>query len=135
MRPVEGKMIRCAPMAAAIFSIAMNFPLSPARAQDVRDPAVNPDMQLWHALKKQLSSSHGVENFEQNIKDTQLPTLVGRLVSATPPEHPSVLVLAMYDSDQPEVTLRLKDGHGAESHMAGTMALGSAIRFEGVGAT
>jgi len=93
----------------------------------------SPDVHLWHALKKELTSSDGPDYFAKNILGTELPTLVGKLVAATPQDQPSVLVLQMYDSDKPAVTLQLRGAKGHEAHMPGPMTLGSIIRFEGIG--
>jgi len=120
-------MQKCAPAIAAIVLGLTFLPATGLLAQD------NPDSLLWHALKKALASSDGVQYFKKNLSGTQLPPLAGRVVSATPADRPSVLVLAMHDGVQPEVTLRLKDEKGAEDHMPAQVTAGSLIRFEGVG--
>ena len=84
-------------------------------------------------VEKALLDTDGLDYFEKNIKGALLPPLAGKLVSATPSDHPSVLVLAM-DGDEPQVTLRLTHGYGPqEARMPKPMALGSLITFEGVG--
>ena len=117
-------MARCAPLVTALVSVALILP-STAGPED-------PGFQLWHNLKKILTGPDGPAFFEKNLKDTELPPLAGKLVSAEPADHPSVLVLQMYDSDQPEVTLHLMDGN-SEAHMPGPMAIGSSIQFYGIG--
>jgi len=103
------------------------------QAQDNRPQDSNPpDKHLWHSLKDALTGSDGAKFFDQNVKDCKLPSLVGKVISATPAEQPSVLVLQMYDSDRPEVTLRLKDDKGADTHMPGPVMVGSFITFQGV---
>ena len=111
-------MRRSAQVIAAILSLAAIFAVSPTRAQEKALPA-HPDKELWSLLKKALTSEDGQEYFDQNIKGAQLPPLEGRVVSATPAERPSVLVLTMYDGDHAEVTLRFRDDKGGESHMPG----------------
>jgi hypothetical protein len=80
---------------------------------------------LWLLLKKTLMGADGPEYFEMNMQGAQLPPLAGKLVSATPTDHPSILLLAM-DEDKPQVTLRLPHGYRRP------IAVGSIITFEGV---
>ena len=111
---------------AALCVVVMVLPM---QAQDTDAPNHN----LWSLLKKALLDTDGLDYFEKNIKGALLPPLAGKLVSATPSDHPSVLVLAM-DGDEPQVTLRLSHGYGPqEARMPKPMALGSLITFEGVG--
>ena len=127
-------MQKCAPAIAAIVLGLTFLPAAGLLAQDNRETQPHsPDDTLWHALKKALASSDGIQYFDQNLKDTQLPVLAGRVVSATPEDRPSVLVLARYDGVQPEVTLRLKHDNRTEDHMPGPVTAGSLIRFEGIG--
>jgi hypothetical protein len=56
-------------------------------------------------MKKQLTDANG-QNFVQNAA---VPLLIGTLLSATPNDQPSTLVLSMSDGITPEVTLHLKD--------------------------
>jgi hypothetical protein len=93
----------------------------PLQAQDAKPQAQD----LWLLLKKALMTTDGPEYFEMGMKGALLPPLAGKLVSATPTDHPSILLLAM-DGDQPQVTLRL--GHGYKT----PIAVGSIITFEGV---
>src|SRR5580658_10351402 len=119
-------MAGCAPIIAAIAVVALILPPA-VRAKDREKP----DARLWHMLKETLTGPDGQTYFEMDMKGSQLPLLVGKLVSAEPADRPSVLVLQMYDSDRPEVTLHLTDGR-QEAHMPGPIAIGSSIRFLGI---
>ena len=123
-------MGRCALVVAMVLSgatvlLAQDTSNAPASLSPARRA-------LWQILKKQLTGSGGAEYFQQSVKDCALPPLEGRLVSATPAERPSVLIVAISDGDQPEVTLRLKDKNGADSHLPGPVLRGSSILFEGI---
>ena len=48
----------------------------------------DPPTVLWRAIKQGLSGPHGREYFDKNLKDAQLPTLYGTLVSSSPADHP-----------------------------------------------
>jgi hypothetical protein len=109
-------------MTKALIAICAVAAILPLRAQD----ATRPDPHLWQLLKKALMASDGPEYFEMGLKGALLPPLAGKLVSATPTDHPSVLVIAM-DGDKPEVTLRLAHWYKRP------IAVGSLITFEGVG--
>lgn len=100
----------------------------PVQAQDAKTRTQD----LWPLLKKALLSTDGPNYFEMNLKGAELPPLAGKLVSATPTDHPSILVLAM-DGDKPQVTLRLTHGRREETHMSRQIAVGSLITFEGAG--
>lgn len=103
-------------------------------AQNSRQRAVSADAvhELWSVIKSQLTGPNGQEYFQDKIKDSALPRLVGTLISATPPEQPGVLVLAVSNANSPEVTLRLKDENGKEASLKGPLMRGSQIQFEGV---
>jgi hypothetical protein len=79
-----------------------------------------------------LTGSQGQQYFRESLDDCALPILEGFLISATPADHPSVLVLGIANPQLPEVTLRLKDDKGNDAHLSGPLMRGSQIRFEGV---
>ena len=108
-------------MTKSLVAICVVATFLPLQAQDAKPP--NHD--LWSLLKKALMATDGPEYFEMNLKGAVLPPLAGKLVSATPTDHPSVLLLAM-DGDKPQVTLRLLNGYRRP------IAVGSIITFEGV---
>ena len=124
-------MVRFLPCVAPLAVIAVAFSLSPLGVKTKRRRFILTCS--CGALKKALTGSDGLAYFEKNLRQTELPPLIGTLVSASPSDLPSVLLLRMYDSDQPEVTLRLIDDRGNEAHMPGQMAPGSQINFEGIG--
>lgn len=127
-------MQKYAPAIAAIVLGLTFLPATGLLAQNNREAQrLSPDDTLWHFLKKALASSDGIQYFDQNLKGVELPVLAGRVVFATPEDQPSVLVLAMYDGVQPEVTVRLKHENQTEDHMPGPVTASSLIRFEGVG--
>jgi hypothetical protein len=121
-------------MTKSLVAICVVATILPLQAQDAKPHThVTPDPHdLWLLLKKALMATDGPEYFEMGLKGALLPPLVGRLVSATPTDHPSVLVLAM-DGDKPQVTLRLGHGYKEETHLPSPIAAGSLITFEGVG--
>lgn len=108
-------------MTKSLVTICMVATILPLQAQDAKPQTQD----LWLLLKKALMATDGPEYFEMGMKGALLPPLAGKLVSATPTDHPRILVLAM-DGDKPQVTLRL--GHGYKT----PIAVGSIITFEGV---
>ena len=100
-------------------------------AQDGKASPVRRDLELWAALKRSLSQPQGEEFFRDNLKDFALPVLAGTLISATPADRPSALVIGISDPSTPEVTLRLKDENGRDAHLDHAVVRGSEIRFEG----
>jgi hypothetical protein len=116
-------------MTKSLAALCVVVMILPMQAQDTKAPNHN----LWALLKKALLDTEGLDYFEKNIKGALLPPLAGKLVSAMPSDHPSVLVLAM-DGDEPQVTLRLTHGYGRqEARLPRPIALGSLITFQGVG--
>ena len=84
---------------------------------------------LWQGIKRELSGPRGREYFEQVMKDTMLPILYGTVVSSTPTGHPNTLLVAMVDSDVPEVTLKLKES------LKKPLPPGTPMKFQGVAET
>jgi hypothetical protein len=94
---------------------------------------------LWSVIKAALIATDGEDYFENNLKGATVPggaggvtLFTGTLLSAEPPAHPSVLVIAISDNSTPEVTLQLKDSDWKDSHLSGPIARSSVIQFEGV---
>jgi hypothetical protein len=100
-------------------------------AQESNADKTRPDLKLWSALKRTLTGKDGEEFFQQNLKDFALPVMVGTLISSTPAERPSVLVIGVSDSSTPEITLLIKDDSGKAAPLNGPIMRGSQIRFEG----
>jgi hypothetical protein len=93
---------------------------------------VNAMRALWLGMKKQLTGPNGQEYFTNAVQNAAVPLLIGMLLSATPNDQPSTLVLSMSDGITPEVTLHLKDNDWKDSHINGPLMRGSQIQFEGV---
>jgi hypothetical protein len=94
----------------------------------VRQPVLKEDFQtfLWREIKRELTGPDGREYFEQGMKDALLPTLYVTLVSSAPADHPNTLLVAMVDSDVPEVTLKLKES------LKKPLPPGTPVKFQGV---
>jgi hypothetical protein len=86
----------------------------------------DPPTALWRGIKQELSGPHGREYFEKRIKDAQLPTLYGTLMSSSPADHPDTFLVAMADSSDPEATLNL------EGRLEKPLPAGTLVEFEGV---
>ena len=93
----------------------------------------NPMLALWRRIKTELLSDEGSAYFENNMKGAALPAgvngvtkLQGKLVSMTPETRPKELVLAIENSNTPEVRLKL------DSALPGKMEPGAEIAFDGV---
>ncbi len=115
-------------MRRLIWGVAIMLLVGPVRAQ-LPKPGVPdiPAMQaLWANIKRQLSAPDGEKYFEENLRDSALPYLYGVVLSATPRDRPSSLVLAMSDKSTPEVSLEL-EGRATE-----TIRDGAEIIFDGV---
>ena len=65
----------------------------------------NPELASWKMLKGGLSAADGPQYFDTGMKDSTLPKLSGKVVSATP----KAITVAL-DGDQPEVTLTPAEG-------------------------
>jgi hypothetical protein len=87
----------------------------------------DPPTVLWREIKRELSGPHGREYFEKSIKDVELPTLYGTLVSSTPADHPDEFLVAMADNPRPEVTLKLN------GRLEKPLPAGTPVKFDGVG--
>jgi hypothetical protein len=108
-------------MTKSLAALCVVVMILPMQAQDTKPH----NQHLWSLLKKALLDTDGLDYFEKNMKGALLPPLAGKLVWATPSDHPSVLVLAM-EGDEPQVTLRLTHGYGhQEARMRTPIALGS----------
>lgn len=87
----------------------------------------DPELALWLNLKKLLTAPDGEQYFANSMRNTKVTGLRGYLVSATPPDRPNTLVLALSErGGKGEVTLVL-DQPFRYSAPRGTM-----LRFEGV---
>jgi tetratricopeptide (TPR) repeat protein len=87
--------------------------------------AENPMLYQYMEIKKALQAADG-EAYWGNLKDAELPTFKGKLVSTKPEVNPKEIVLAVETADQPEVTLVL------EKALRGKAEPGTEIEFTGV---
>jgi len=88
--------------------------------------ASNPQLAQWLAIKKELAAPAGDQYFESNLKNAAVPKLKGTVVAANPAVRSKELVLAVSDSTNPEVTLKL------ETPLTGKPEIGQTVEFEGV---
>lgn len=87
--------------------------------------AENPMLFQYMEIKKALVAEGG-DAYWENLKDAELPTFQGKLVSTKPETNPKELVLAVESADTPEVTLVL------EKPLRGKADAGTEIEFTGI---
>lgn len=85
----------------------------------------NPMLYQYLEIKKALKAADG-DTYWGNLKDAELPTFKGKLVSMKPETNPKEIVLAVETADQPEVTLVF------EKALRGKADVGTEIEFTGV---
>lgn len=90
------------------------------------DAAGHPELTLWRNLKAALTAPDGAAYFDKSLKDTQLPTLKGKVVRLEPEVRPKTLVLALEDGVTPDATLKF------EMPLPGKVDPGVELMFEGV---
>jgi tetratricopeptide (TPR) repeat protein len=88
--------------------------------------AANPKMTLWLDVKKELTGDNGPSYFEMNMKESEFPTMKGKIVSMTPATRPKEIVLGIEKSDVGDATLKF------EAPLAGKMEAGEELEFTGV---
>jgi hypothetical protein len=122
------------PTVSVVLAALLFMPPRAGMAQAPTQKAINLDAMraLWSSIKRQLAGPDGEQYFRDNLDHAALPLLIGKLLSATPEDQPGALVLSMSDGATPEVTLRVKDDNGKDSHLNGPLMPGSEIRFEGM---
>src|SRR5580692_12358337 len=88
---------------------------------------------VWNSIKSALQANDGDVFFESNLKKSLFPggrngvrVFSGTVVSSSPIEHPSELVLAISEDNHLEATVKLKEGH-----FKGPIAPGSRVAFRG----
>ncbi len=87
----------------------------------------DPELALWLNLKKLLTAPDGEQYFASSMRNTKVTGLRGYLVSATPPDRPNTLVLALSErGGRGEVTLIL------DQPFRYSAPRGTPLRFEGV---
>ena len=85
----------------------------------------NPMLFQYLGLKKALLAADG-ETYWANVKDAELPTFKGKVVSMKPETNPKEVVVAVESADQPEVTLVF------EKALRGKADVGTELEFTGV---
>jgi hypothetical protein len=127
---------------AMLLALASVDGLSPIVAQKEQAVTAWTSRDLWSVIKRSLVAADGEDYFKENLKGSIVPggagglnLFTGTLLSAEPAAQPSVLVLAISDSANPEVTLRFKDAEWKDTHLSGPLMHGCIIQFEGVPAS
>ncbi len=85
----------------------------------------NPMLYQYLEIKKALRAADG-DTYWGNLKDAELPTFKGKVVSMKPETNPKEIVLAVETADQPEVTLVF------EKALRGKAEVGTELQFTGV---
>ncbi len=85
----------------------------------------NPQLALWIQVKKELVGAGGEAYFKDNVKDTALPKLKGKVISHTPALRPTKLVVALENDKDGEMTLVFAPA------LPGKADPGTEIEFEG----
>ena len=86
----------------------------------------NPALALWIGIKEQLTAPDGAQYFSGSMRNTNVSGLRGYLISMSPAQRPTTLVLGLSDRRTREVTLRL------DTPFRYPAPHGTALRFEGV---
>ena len=85
----------------------------------------NPQLALWITVKKELVGLGGDAYFNENVKDTALPKLKGKVISHTPALRPTKVVVALENAKDGEMTLVFTPA------LPGKADPGTEIEFEG----
>ena len=85
----------------------------------------NPQLALWITVKKELVGPGGDAYFNENVKDTALPKLKGKVISHTPALRPTKVVVALENAKDGEMTLVFTPA------LPGKADPGTEIEFEG----
>ncbi len=123
-----------------LVAAAKNQPLPPAdfriksatelveeqQKKAAEDAAKNPELTLWKNLKAELTGPEGATYFNSSMKDTQVPTLKGKVVRLEPETRPKKIIMALEDGTTPDATLKF------EMALPGKVDPGTELSFEGV---
>ena len=90
------------------------------------EAAKNPELTLWKNIKAALTGADGANYFNTSMKDAQLPTLKGKVVSLEPATKPKTIIMALEDGKTPDATLKF------EAPLPGKVDPGTELSFEGV---
>lgn len=80
----------------------------------------------WHAIRISLRQENRQSWFLENLKGRLLSDLQGTILKADPIEYPDRLLIAIEDSQSPEIELRL------DAKLKNRVVPGSVVGFEGV---
>ncbi len=89
--------------------------------------AADPTGAMWKRVKEELTGPTGASYFDSSMKDADFPELRGKVVSQTPALKPKEITVAMGDSTDAEITLKL-----AEGTMPGKAEPGTEIHFKAI---
>ncbi len=71
----------------------------------------NPKLYMWRNVKKELTAPGGSSYFANQVKNTDMPSMTGYLISQSPAQRPDTLVLGIEGRSTPEVTLKLDQAY------------------------
>jgi hypothetical protein len=116
-----------------------SFGQQPGAPAPAASAAPDPALELWLAVKKELSGPGGRDYFDLKMLDRHLPDpangiehFKGVVISSKPTARPSEFVLAMTDGKTPEVTLTLRDARQNLVPLTKPVPPGSGIEFAGI---
>jgi hypothetical protein len=89
----------------------------------------NPQLALWMKIKTALTSPDGQQYFENELKDTAVPQLSGKLLEAKPACRPRELLVAITQPGVAEILIKL------DRPLTGKVEPGAEFRWEGVPST
>lgn len=119
------------PVPPSDFAIKNATEIAEAQAQNEDEwNKAHPQEALWKSVKAALTGADGAAYFANNMKETQVPTLKGKVVKLEPALKPKTILLAMDDGTNntttADATLKL------EAPLAGKVDEGTELTFEGV---
>jgi hypothetical protein len=121
--------VKDSPLPPADFKIPTATEIAEARRREFEND--NPQLALWMKIKGALSDSNGELYFANELKDSAVPQLKGRLVEAKPECRPTELMVAVPLPGQEQsapVEIRLK----LDKALAGKPNLNSEFQWEGI---
>jgi hypothetical protein len=115
-----------------LLTLAAHFAVGQARIRSDQK-LTEESMAVWNGIKTSLQAEGGEAFFQSSLRDSIFPggtrgvrVFSGIVKSSRPAENPSELLLAIVDSNEAEVTLKLADP------LKGPVAPGSRVAFAGV---
>lgn len=122
---------KASPMPPADFAIKSAVDIAKADiANEEEWNKAHPQEALWKGIKMALTGADGANYFNSSMKDAQLPTLKGKVVSLDPENKPKSILLAVDDgsgnSTTADATLKF------DMPLPGKVDPGTELTFEGV---